>query len=85
MRNWDGDAAADDCECIRAHSGTAASALAIAIRPMLELVSLGSAFLGMLPSEWSSLPFDWLPQGSVLLLGGGLFAIGMMTFRMLEE
>ena len=59
--------------------------MAIAIRPMLEFVSLGSALIGMLPAELSSLPFDWLPQAPVLMLGGGLFAIGMMTFRMLEE
>ncbi len=57
----------------------------IAIRPVLDLVQLGTTLFGMLPGELSNLPFDWMPQLSTILVGAGLLAIALVTFRMLEE
>ena len=57
----------------------------VAARPAMQLVEVATALLGILPSRWTTLPIDMLPQLPVLLTGGSLLVVGMLTARMLAE
>ena len=58
---------------------------AIAFKPATQLVSVMQALLGTLPQDVVAIPTITLPQLPVVLLGGTLLAIGVLTARMLEE
>jgi hypothetical protein len=58
---------------------------AIAIKPATQLVMAGSRLLGAVPQDILVAPADWIPQLPIVLLGGALLVIGMLSVRMLEE
>jgi hypothetical protein len=58
---------------------------AIAAGPMLRLAEAGTTLLGVLPSRWTTIPLDLLPQLPVLLTGVALLVVGMLAARMLAE
>ena len=58
---------------------------AIAIKPASQLVAAGLALISAVPMDLVAAPAAMIPQLPLILLGGTLLAIGMLTFRMLEE
>ena len=58
---------------------------AIALKPATQLLSVIPTLLGALPQDLVAIPAVTLPQLPVVLLGGTLLAIGVLTARMLEE
>ena len=58
---------------------------AIAIKPATQLIMAGSKLLGAVPQDLLAAPAASIPQLPIILLGGTLLAIGMLTTRMLEE
>ena len=58
---------------------------AIAIKPVLQLIALGSNLLGVVAPELLVVPEVAIPQLSTIMLGGTLLAIVMLSTRMLEE
>ena len=58
---------------------------AIALKPATQLFQIGSSLLGAMPDELVSAPALTIPQLPIVLLGGTLLIVGMLTARMLEE
>ena len=58
---------------------------AVAFKPAMQVLNLGTSLLGALPQDLVAVPAITLPQLPVILLGGTLLAIGVLTARMLEE
>ena len=58
---------------------------AIAIKPASQLFAAGLALISAVPMDLFAAPAAMIPQLPLILLGGTLLAIGMLTFRMLEE
>ena len=58
---------------------------AIALKPALQVMNVGSALLGAMPQDLVTIPAITLPQLPVILIGGTLLVIGVLTARMLEE
>lgn len=59
--------------------------VAVAARPAMQLVEVATALLDVLPSRWTTLPIDLLPQLPVLLTGGSLLVVGVLAARMLAD
>ena len=58
---------------------------AIAFKPALQILNVGSALLGAMPQDLITIPSITVPQLPVIIMGGMLLVIGALTARMLEE
>ena len=58
---------------------------AIAWKPAMQIMNAGATLVGAFPQDLVTVPAVTLPQLPLLLLGGTLLAIGVLTARMLEE
>ena len=58
---------------------------AIALKPALQILDAGTAVISALPQDLVAVPAVTVPQLPLILVGGTLLAIGVLTARMLEE
>lgn len=58
---------------------------AIAIKPAMQLVAMGSGLLHTLPLNLVGVSTESVPQLPTILLGGALLVIVMLGIRLLEE
>ena len=58
---------------------------AIAIKPLMQLVSIGSRLLGAVSQELPAVPVASIIQLPVIIVAVVVLAIGMLSVRMLEE
>ncbi len=58
---------------------------AIAIRPAAELARIVVQLFDLVPAEIVSVPFSFLPQFQLVVLGGMLLAVAMTLLRFIEE
>ena len=57
----------------------------IAIKPLSQLVMAGAQLMMAMPQEFLSVPEGWVPQVQMLILGALVFAVGMVSVRMIEN
>jgi len=58
---------------------------AIAIKPALQLVQVGSGLLSAVPQELFATPAALVSQLPIILFAGTVLVVGMLSTRMLEE
>ena len=58
---------------------------AIAWKPAVQILDTGATLVSALPPDLVTVPAVTLPQLPVILIGGTLLFIGVLTARMLEE
>ncbi len=58
---------------------------AVAIKPAMQLVLVGSSLLNAVPQELFVAPAAWISQLPIILFAGTVLVIGMLSARMLEE
>ncbi|MCH7820556.1 MAG: hypothetical protein IIA07_00955 [Proteobacteria bacterium] len=58
---------------------------AIAIKPALQFVLVGSRLLNAVPQELFAVPAAWISQLPIILIAATALVIGMLSVRMLDE
>jgi hypothetical protein len=58
---------------------------AVAVKPAGQLVEISSRILSLLPAEVASVPLSLLPQLPTVIMGGMLFAVGLVFIQSLAE
>ena len=58
---------------------------AIALKPATQLLQVATTLVGAMPDDLVSAPALTIPQLPIVLLGGTLLIVGVLTARMLEE
>jgi hypothetical protein len=57
----------------------------IAVKPLSQLVTAATKLMMAVPQDLLNVPVDYVPQAQMLILGGVLFAIGMVSVRLIEN